>query len=87
MNEWIGVNDRLPNLYQFVLVCEVTDGTDEADPISIARWDGDEWNPIGVGNGQDSDCNAFWSDLFWGIDLQKITHWMELPKPPEVNDE
>lgn len=79
MTEWISVKDRLPDPYVFVLVFEFI--KDQPSPMSIARWERDRWN--GLGDQEDgSEYNAFWIDLFWGIDWANITHWMPLPEAP-----
>lgn len=79
-SEWISVSDRLPDPYIFVLVCENSGRYGSICPISIARWEGDEWN--GLGNDSD-ETNAFYSDLFWDIEWKQITNWMPLPEAPK----
>jgi hypothetical protein len=77
--DWIDIKDRLPPEYFFVLVYAQMSGTGEPCPISIARYEGKEWDIIG----DDLQSNACaCGDLFWGIESHEITHWMPLPELP-----
>lgn len=77
--EWISIEDRLPYLYDFVLVCANYKGTNEPKPIAIARIVDDcgcIWDLLGF-----LEVGAY-MDIEYGIDRYCITHWMPLPKPP-----
>lgn len=81
MNEWINVKDRLPDNYQYVLVCAIMEGTNEPCPISIGRWEIHWWKILfDQTEGEASACG----DLSWWIDCAYITHWMPLPELPEM---
>lgn len=83
MNEmgWIKCSDRMPELYDFVLVFADNKGTGEPKPMSIARFDGDGWCFINE-NKRFGSMGA-WMDIEYHMDGNDITHWMPLPKPPE----
>lgn len=83
MSEWISIKDKFPPEYVFVLVHQLNEGN-EPSPTSIARWEGNKWNGLGENN---DETNSFWSDLFWSMEWEKITHWQPFPKPPGVKDE
>jgi hypothetical protein len=79
IDEWIKLSDRLPELYDYVLVCAAFKGTDEPQPIAIARREKEGWRFL-------NDCrgNYCWAwDIDYGMEGDDITHWMPLPKPPE----
>ncbi len=81
--KWIGMTERYPQSYDFVIVCEKRRGSSEPSPISIGRWTGKEWEMLG--DKIDEDGVLFvsvQSDLFWDIEPTKITHWMPLPEKP-----
>ena len=86
MTEWIKVADRLPELYDFVLVCANFQGTGKPKPIQIARR-----YIAGVNGEQWEFCNedrligvqGAWMDIEYGMDYKDISHWMPLPPPPE----
>lgn len=80
MIEWIKCSDRLPGLYDFVLVYATTLGTDEPKPITIARWNGKEWEFMA--NYIDKMGYGVYQDLEWEVDSTEITHWIELPEAP-----
>ncbi len=76
MSEWISVKDRLPEPWIDVLVSckssvgitiEKDDPYMEIDRIVVWKDLRDEYPP------------SFSTDRFYGC----VTHWMELPKPPE----
>lgn len=77
--EWISVKDRLPELYEFVLVYSSMMG-DEPCPITIARWNSEKWETL-CNEEENNACAC--GDLFWSTDSKEITHWMPLPQPPE----
>lgn len=70
MNEWISVQDRLPEINQEVLV--VVDGN-----VTCGRYLLPTCSPLPF-------CLEHWivgpySD---GVTSEKVTHWQELPPPP-----
>ncbi len=70
MSEWISVEDRLPDIGEFVLVAFVLDGIHRRVPTS-ARYEGRlRW------------LITTWRHS--GGTFEDITHWMPLPNPPEV---
>jgi hypothetical protein len=83
--EWISVEDRLPEIYDFVLVFADKKGTNEPRPIGIARIvinhsEGhrySDWELLG-----DVDQGAY-QDMQYEIYSSEITHWMNLPSPPK----
>lgn len=78
---WINAKDRLPDLYNFVLVFANNQGTDEPKPFSIARWNGTEWEFI---NHDILMPNyGAWMDIEYDMDSDDITHWMPLPEAPK----
>ncbi len=85
--EWISVRDRLPEPYDFVLVFATTKGTNEPRPISLARLllGGVNWQFLY--QYKDGSGAGVYQDLEWHIECEEITHWMPLPRAPEVNDE
>lgn len=69
MNTWISVKDKLPDLYNKVLIC----------------WSGTNLKHIDISMIVDSDCDVWnWSD-FNIEDKHSITHWMPLPELPLEN--
>lgn len=79
--EWIRVKDRLPEIYDFVLVFSNNPGTNEPRPIAIARYNSENWEFLGH-SGLDWACGAY-QDIEYHIDGLDITHWMPLPEPPK----
>ena len=79
MMEWISVKDRMPDDYQYCLVYAKREGTDERCPISIGRYEIDEWALLF--EGENNACAG--GDLTWEMDADEITHWMSLPEPPK----
>jgi hypothetical protein len=88
MNEWIKCSERMPELYDFVLVCANFQGTGKTKPIQIARrtfynnedskieyWDFCGW----ICSEIDGAC----MDLVYPMARNDITHWLPLPKPPQ----
>ena len=83
--QWVKCSDRMPEPYDFVLVCANFQGTGEPRPIQIARrckngvnqegWEFCNKAPL-IG------CQGAWMDIEYGMDCDDITHWMSLPKPP-----
>ena len=77
--EWISVEDRFPEPYDWVLVCNSPKGTNEPRSINIWRWSGEEWDSINQGH---ADSPTF-SDIIHTLFYDEITHWMPLPNPPK----
>lgn len=75
--EWIKCSEKMPDLYQWVLVCNSPKGTGEPRSINIWRWDGNDWDCI------DTSWNSpTFSDIIYSMFTDEITHWMPLPLPP-----
>lgn len=81
MNDnWISVKNKLPESFEYILVCALNSGTYEPGYISIARYCEGHWEMLS----NDAENNAVASgDFAWFIIAEEITHWMPLPKPPE----
>lgn len=81
--EWISVKDRLPDLYQWVLVTNSPTGTNEPRCINIWRWEGEDlgWNGLYTPHANSPTYYDIISDMFY----DEVSHWMPLPKPPKVN--
>lgn len=77
---WIKVTDRLPELYQWVLVCNSPKGSGEPRCINIWRWDGNSWDSLDTPE-NNGDSPTF-SDIVYTIYKDEITHWMPLPEQP-----
>jgi hypothetical protein len=77
MNEWISVKDRLP-YYDWVLVCVAVNPR----PVSIARYTGEKWDFLS--SNDTWDYAACKGDCTIAMDIDEITHWMPLPKTPEI---
>lgn len=76
--EWININERLPEIYKYVLVASKKDH--EPSCISIARYDGKKWEMLTY----TTESNAVaCGDLTWYMEELEITHWMELPELPK----
>lgn len=70
---WISVKDRLPDVFDEVLVYDTFSNTS----ISIA-WRETTPRKNGI-------VNWYWnSQMSYPEDLTHVTHWMSLPNPPEV---
>lgn len=67
---WISVNDRLPECYEKVL-------------LAFINFDGTISTECGFWDGY-SKFNIFGYTVTF--DKCRITHWMPLPKPPEVEE-
>lgn len=76
--QWISVQDKLPELYDFVLVFAHNKGTNEPKPISIARIINKQntWDMLG-----NLEEGAY-QDIEYSMDTTDITHWMPLPEEP-----
>lgn len=86
MTKWIDIKERLPEIYDFVLVCANFQGTGEPKPIQIARIvimenHSLQWHFLNEAPAV--GAQGAWMDLYYPIDTEDITHWMPLPKPPE----
>ena len=55
-------------------------GTNEPCPITIARWNGKEWQTL-CNENENNACAK--GDLFWSTESCEITHWMPLPDEPK----
>ena len=78
MNEWISVNDKLPELNQRVLVYAIgkIDGFIGEHTIEICERFIQRLFPSSSGN-------EIWSSPYQYFHTDyKITHWMSLPEPP-----
>ena len=82
MMEWIKCSDRLPNPYDFVLVFATTKGSCEPNPITLSRLipGGTIWEFLY--DYPDTSGAGVYQDLEWPVEMEDITHWMPLPKPP-----
>lgn len=80
MGEWISVKDRLPDMYNFVLVYAKICGTNEPCPTYIARYDGNKWRLLG--EDEIVAIGAF-MHMEYDLDVDDITHWMPLPEAPK----
>lgn len=81
MSEWIDCNDKMPLIYDYVLVFANNQGTNEPKPMMIARWNSHKWEFV-----NDSllmPSNGAWMDIEYPIDSDNVTHWMPLPKGPK----
>lgn len=90
--EWIKCGDKLPDLYTYVLVLADNQGTDEPKPISIAKltsyslgsefyicdWEFSNHIPVMPNYGA-------WHDMDYTMNSDHVTHWMPLPKPPQLD--
>jgi len=77
---WIKVDESLPDIYDFVLVCADNEGTNEPKPITIARYDGEKWEFID--KTPLIQTTGAHMDIEYSIDIDDITHWMKLPLMP-----
>lgn len=83
MSEWISVKDRLPiqmpenwPTMDWVLVCSCAD----PKPVAIARYDGEKWEFLCTNDSW--AYGACLGDCTHALDIDDITHWTPLPKPP-----
>lgn len=81
IRKWISLKDRLPEIYDFVLVYANNKGTGEPKPMSIARWNNSKWEFIN--HSPPMPNYGAWMDIEYNMDYDDITHWMPLPKPPK----
>jgi len=81
--EWINFKDKQPNIYDFVLVFSLQEGS-EPYSVSIARLTDDGWEFLAAYN-DGSGIGAF-TDLEWPASSENITHWMPLPLPPQTGE-
>ncbi len=80
--QWIKCSERLPELYDFVLVFADNKGTGEPRPFSIARRNSsDNWEFINNDNVMPN--YGSWMDIEYPMDSDDVTHWMPLPQPPK----
>ena len=70
MNEWIKCSDKMPDLYQWVLVCDSPKGTNEPRCINIFRWKGEEWDSLFNTYGSDSPT---YSDIIYNLHYDEVT--------------
>ena len=77
--QWISVRDKLPDLYEFVLVFADNKGINEPRPIAIARIVTVHgiWDLLGT-----IDVGAY-HDIEYDMSRHDITHWMPFPEPPK----
>ena len=79
---WINVKDRLPDVYDFVLVLADNQGTGEPKPINIARLDNHKnWEFCNKAPGMPH--YGAYMDIEYPMDIDHITHWAELPALPK----
>lgn len=71
MSEWISVRDKMPDEFRWVFVSADFLG-DSRGWINIAMWDEGLWKFINGDGGE--------------IDFGKVTHWMDLPDPPKLEE-
>lgn len=79
--KWIDVKDKLPEIYDYVLVFCDSKGTCEPKPIALARLE-DKINWAFLCEYEDGIGMGVYMDLEWQSLKEDITHWMPLPKPP-----
>ena len=84
MNQWISVNDKLPEHCQQVLchsnkknhiICNYLDGEKLHQQLSIAG--------LRVDNRQEK-MSSFFSAEIKGFIVDNVTHWMDLPPLPPI---
>lgn len=71
MGEWISVNDRMPEPYREVLV--------EVDGHRRPNWR-NNYNLVAY----IADSGQWWEERHNIEEIIGVTHWIELPEPPEV---
>ena len=67
---WISVKDRLPDHYGRVLICVKSAIISGKYYINVGNYDNGEWL-------EDKGVTEMYA-------TERVTHWMEMPKPPEV---
>ena len=67
---WISVKDRVPDHYGRVLICLKSAVRPGSYYVNFGSYDNGEWM-------EDNGVLEVYAS-------QRVTHWMELPKPPEV---
>ena len=81
MSEWIKVTEKLPDIYDYVLVLCSCPGQDEPQPVGIARLVPDDeekkWELLHEDEGGDG-TGAF-QDIEYYMTKSYITHWMPIP--------
>lgn len=80
---WISIKERLPDIYDFVLVFADNQGTNEPKPISIARLLPGNGNWEFMYEYDNGSGGGVYQDIEWSIEVEDITHWMPLPKAPK----
>ncbi len=76
--KWVKVSERMPDLYQWVLVTNSPKGTNEPRSINIWRWNGERWERL-----NDEDEAPTFMDIIHYMSLDEPTWWMPLPKEPK----
>lgn len=73
---WISVSQKMPPTYEIVLV-RGEHGEDSQEPVGIAmaQWDGKEWVLL-IDIGSNAAAHR---DIWWQIETEEITHWIQLP--------
>lgn len=81
---WISVKDKLPLPYDWVLVFASTNGTNEPNPMTLARLIPGHTIWEFLYEYADTSGAGVYQDLEWPVKMDEITHWMPLPNPPEL---
>ena len=76
--EWIKCSDRLPDLYQWVLVTNSPKGTGEPRCINLFRLTDRNWESLSM-----IVESPTFSDIIGDLFYEDVTHWMPLPQPPK----
>lgn len=79
MNEWISVNEMLPNDRDFVLVKAVSNSVG-LNGRFIGRL-------ILTYNNGETHISPYWNNSFYGdtrVEMRHVTHWMPLPEAPHA---
>lgn len=87
MDKWYKCSERLPYeepehvlTYDWVLVSS----TKQQQVISIARYTDTGWEFFETVDGDVTEATGPWKgELVGVINIEDITHWMPLPKPPK----
>jgi len=69
VDDWVSVEDKLPNARQAVLICVADGGIYKAVLLPYAALPCAHWQEM-------SDANRYFEDDF-------VTHWRPLPEPPQ----
>ena len=81
-NEWISVEDRLPEQLDDVLVCE------KWEPLPFVAYIGSDG--IWTANHCHLECDTgIWGNggiIIDNFESKDITHWMPLPSPPDTGE-